>query len=237
MSGDPEMLWNVVDDQYRNANLVFQLKKDDSRTLETALHAVEAHQPRLAELGVSMHFAGSGYKSLVFAGLILDGQILSLMLSFLIVFVLLALMFRKISAGLIGTLPILLTAIVGFGVMGAFGIALSTTTALISSIAVGVGIDYAVHFLERYRKLAATANNRELAGRDTISHSGRAILFNALVVVAGFLVLLFSVFPPNRQLGGLVSLNMLTSFVFTISAMYVLLLMSGLWFQGKGVRP
>ena len=65
--------------------------------------------------------------------------------------------------------------------------------------------------------------NPEQAGLRTIQASGQAIFDNALVIIAGFLVLLFSVFPPNRTLGTLVSLNMLLSFVATITVMYVLL--------------
>jgi len=62
-------------------------------------------------------------------------------------------------------------------------------------------------------------------------HSGRAIIFNAIVVIAGFLVLLFSVFPPNRSLGALVSLNMFTSFLGTVTIMFLLLYLSNIFFK------
>ena len=52
--------------------------------------------------------------------------------------------------------------------------------------------------------------------------TGKAITFNAVVVISGFLVLLFSVFPPNRTLGALVSMNMFTSFLGTLSLMMIL---------------
>jgi len=58
-------------------------------------------------------------------------------------------------------------------------------------------------------------------------------LYNAIVVIAGFLVLLFSVFPPNRELGALVSLNMFTSFVGTLTIMLVLMNVSKLYFKNK----
>jgi predicted RND superfamily exporter protein len=64
-----------------------------------------------------------------------------------------------------------------------------------------------------------------------MQHSGRAIVFNAVVVIAGFLVLLFSVFPPNRALGSLVSLNMFTSFLGTVTIMYLLLFVSNIYFK------
>jgi len=85
--------------------------------------------------------------------------------------------------------------------MGLLNVPLSTTTALISSIAIGIGIDYAVHFIERYKIYAKETGDKQKTVELTMHHSGRAIIFNAIVVIAGFMVLLFSVFPPNRSLG------------------------------------
>ena len=62
-------------------------------------------------------------------------------------------------------------------------------------------------------------------------HAGRAILFNALVVIAGFMVLVFSVFPPNRNLGELVSLNMFTSFLGTLTIMFIILYIKNIYFK------
>lgn len=231
MSGDPDNLWKVVDYKYKKANLVFQLKSDDSKTLNSTIAAIKPFETEFKKLGVSVDYAGSGYKALVFTDLILEGQISSLILSLIIVVILLSLMFKKLLVGMIGSIPIILTAFIGFGAMGLLGIALSTTTALISSIAIGVGIDYSVHFLERYRMSAVETQDKKLTAELTMHHSGRAIIFNAAVVIAGFLVLLFSVFPPNRELGGLVSLNMFTSFVGTMTIMYLLLSLSNMYFK------
>ncbi len=231
MSGDPENLWKVVDYNYRKANLTFQLKSDNSITLNSAIAEIEQHLPELKKLGVTVNYAGSGYKGLVFTDLILEGQIKSLVMSLFIVVILLSLMFKKLSAGLIGAVPITITAIISFGVMGLLNIPLSTTTALLSSIAIGIGIDYAVHFIERYKIYAAETGDQAQTGRKTMQHSGRAIAFNALVVIAGFMVLVASVFPPNRALGALVSMNMFTSFAGTVTIMYLLLVGLNIYFK------
>ena len=131
----------------------------------------------------------------------------------------------------IGSVPIIITSLISFGIMGFLNIPLNTTTALLSSIAIGIGIDYAVHFIEQYRRNASKSDNMLLVAQQTMAHSGRAISFNAIVVIAGFLVLVFSVFPPNRELGALVSLNMFTSFIGTVTIMLVLLKMSNIYFK------
>jgi len=233
MSGDPDNLWKVVDYDYRRANLTFQLKSDNSKALKSAISVIEKYIPQFQKMGISVNYAGSGYKGLVFTDLILQGQIYSLLMSLVIVVVLLALMFKNIMAGLIGSVPIMITAVISFGVMGLLNIPLSTTTALLSSIAIGIGIDYAVHFIERYKIAASETEDKIVASEHAMSHSGRAILFNAVVVIAGFLVLIFSVFPPNRALGALVSMNMFTSFVGTVTIMFLLLYMSNIYFKNR----
>lgn len=231
MSGDPENLNKVVDYNYTKLNITFQLKSDNSKALNSAIDIIETYKDDFSKHGITMNYAGSGYKGLIFTDLILEGQIMSLILSLIIVILLLSLMFKNFKIGIIGAVPITITALISFGIMGFLDIPLNTTTALLSSIAIGIGIDYAVHFIEQYRLNAAKTEDKLLVAQKTMAHSGRAISYNAIVVIAGFMVLLFSVFPPNRELGALVSLNMFTSFVGTVTIMLVLLKISKVYFK------
>lgn len=236
MSGGSDRLWDVVSDDFKTANLQFQLKSDDSKELNATIAAIEKYKPDFKEIGVSLNFAGSGYKVLVFNDLILIGQIKSLAYSFIIVIILLSLMFRSLKIGLIGTIPIFITTLISFGVLGWLNIPLQTTTALISSIAIGIGIDYAVHFIDRYKINAQRLNSKEQTVTETMAHSGRAISFNAVVVILGFLVLTLSAFKPNISLGAIVSLNMLTSFIATVTVMFIVLYSGNLYFKNKTLK-
>ena len=229
MSGDPEKLLRVTNYDYTKANVTFQLKGDDSKTINAALAVIEKYRKDFQANGIKINYAGSGYKALVFTDLILQGQIYSILMSLAFVLILLSLMFKSIKAGLIGSLPIIITALISFGVMGWLNIPLSTTTALLSSIAIGIGIDYAIHFIENYKQNLKKTGNINEAIYITMAYTGKAISFNAIVVISGFLVLLFSVFPPNRILGALVSLNMFTSFIGTLSIMMILIYMTKLF--------
>ena len=236
MSGDPENLLKVINYDYNRTNLTFQLKGDDSKTIDEALTVIRQFEPRLNERGITLNYAGSGYKALVFSDLILQGQIKSLIISLLTVLVLLIIMFRSVKAGLIGSVPILITAILSFGIMGLLNIPLSTTTALLSSIAIGIGIDYAIHFLQYYRLNLQHSKLKVTAIYRTMNQTGKAIMFNAIVVISGFLVLTFSVFPPNRALGALVSLNMFTSLLGTLTIMMILVFSYNLFIKNKGTK-
>ncbi|RKY53298.1 MAG: hypothetical protein DRP93_06785, partial [Candidatus Neomarinimicrobiota bacterium] len=118
MSGDPENLNKVVDYNYEKLNVTFQLKKDDAKTINSVLDIIHSYEDNFNDLGISINYAGSGYKALVFANLILDGQIKSLLLSLLIIIVLISIMFKSIKVGLISSVPIILTALISFGIMG-----------------------------------------------------------------------------------------------------------------------
>lgn len=238
MSGDPENLNQVVNYYYDRTNVTFQLKGDDSKTINAALDVIRQFEDRFSEQGIEINYAGSGYKALVFTGLILEGQVMSIAISLMLVLIILSVMFRSIRAGLIGAVPITLTALISFGVMGLLGIPLSTTTALLSSIAIGIGIDYAIHFLQHYRMNLSGSTSQLQALYKTMGQTGKAILFNAIVVISGFLVLLFSVFPPNRTLGALVSMNMFTSLVGTLSVMMILIYITRVFLKtGKTQSP
>jgi uncharacterized protein len=231
MSADPDAMAQVVDYDYLRANITVQLRSDSTRTLEEIIRIADSYVDAFEELGIRLNYAGSGYRAFVFAQLILNGQIKSLAVSILIVITLLTIMFRSVKIGLIGSVPIVITAVANFGIMGILGVPLSISTALISSIAVGIGIDYAIHFIERYKDHMTRLSDRAAAASLTMFHSGRAILFNATVVTAGFAVLLFSVFPPNRQVGGLIALNMIVSFLGTVTVLFLLLYRGGVFMQ------
>ncbi len=223
MSGDPDDLNKVVDYDYRRANLQINLKNDDARLISSVIDKVESYQKDSSLSELEIDYAGSAYTNRVFARLILEGQIKSLVLSIIIVIILLAFLFKSFKAGLLGSLPIIITALVNFGIMGYLNIALNTTTALISSIAVGMGIDYSIHLLSKYKKYGKQSIDPKTAAENTMKSSGKAIIFNAFVVITGFLVLHFSSFPPNRELGYLVSLSLFNSFVLTLTLVVALI--------------
>jgi uncharacterized protein len=224
MSGDPETLNRVIDYDYRTANLTFQLKSDSSAVMQTVIDDIETYSEEFAKMGITIQFAGGGYKALVFADLLMEGQIASLALSFVIVALLLTLLFRSFLIGIVGTIPIAVTAVVNFGTMGLLGIPLSSATALISSIAIGIGVDYAIHLIEHYRIRRLEGYTIQDAAHETLIHTGRAILYNAAAVMGGFAVLLFSVFPPNRQVGGLIALNMAVSAAGTLTVLILVII-------------
>ena len=159
--------------------------------------------------GFRIGFAGNGYISNRFNELVVAGQVTSLVTSLGAVFLLSALMFRSWTAGLINVLPISLVMLFSFGLLGLLNIPLEVGKAFAASIVIGVGIDYTIHFLNKYRvNVRAGQTDPEQITVMTMTTSGKAIFFNALVVIGGFLVFLSSHFRPNFYLGAMMALNM-----------------------------
>lgn len=120
--------------------------------------------------------------------------------------------------------PIALTILANFGIMGWAGIPVNLVTALVSSIAVGIGIDYGIHIYNRFREGLSNGLTPEEAVHDTISNTGIAVTLNAISVAAGFIVMLASRFPPVRQFGTLIAVTMVVSAAGALSLLPVTLI-------------
>jgi hypothetical protein len=126
-----------------------------------------------------------------------------------VIFILLSIIFRSAIAGLLGIIPLSVSVLILFGLMGLTGVRLDIATALLSSVMIGVGVDYTIHFLWRYREERRQNRFPREAVITTITTTGRGIIFNALSVIVGFVVLIISSFTPIRFFGILVVVSIL----------------------------
>src|SRR5690606_1224130 len=125
--------------------------------------------------------------------------------------VIVSLLMRSVSLGLFSMIPLIFTVVVNFGIMGFAGLPLDAVTSMISSVAIGIGVDYAVHYISRYRWELERGQDSAVALRLTSRSAGRAIIYNALALVVGFLVLVFSHFRAIAVFGLLISAAMIVS--------------------------
>ena len=136
--------------------------------------------------------------------LVVRGQIISLAYASIIIFVIMSFVFRSLVGGILATLPMALSVLLIFGVLGNFGIPLNMTTSLLTCILVGVGVDYSVHFLWHLREHIREGDTLEDAIANTMKVSGKGILFNGISVIVGFSVLMYSVFMPLKAFSVLI---------------------------------
>ncbi|MBB5225683.1 RND family transporter [Treponema ruminis] len=180
---------------------------DTAAIIADAQAYAEKHFPK----GYKIDATGNGEMEYTMTKMVVDSQTTSILLSLAMVFIIISLSFKSPWAGIIGAIPLGLTILLNFMVMGYAGIALDLCTSIIASVAIGVGIDYTIHFMETYRTQRALTDDLEEVTKNTFKTSGRGILTNAIAVGLGFCVLLFSRFIILRYIGALVAVVMFTS--------------------------
>jgi len=231
VSGRPEQLDEVVDYNYRQTNVTFSIKTDHTKVLKKIVDQVKGFVNReFKGLTVSVNYAGSANNSYVWAGLLIDSQTKAIVLSKIGIFLLATILFRSFSAGLYVIVPVSFATLIIAGVAGFLQIPLDVSTALAAGVAIGVGVDYAVHFIFRYRQEFERLASAPEAIAATMRSVGKTIFFNAAVVTIGFLVLLASQFPPHVKMGWFVSAYMVIS---CIAALIVLPLLISFFNRGK----
>ncbi|MCD4819358.1 MAG: MMPL family transporter [Candidatus Cloacimonetes bacterium] len=210
MSGDAEDFEKMVDFPYEHAVITARMNTTSTAKLSQVVNKINnmtKDDPDILLIG------GFGLVLSDLAKLMVNGQFLSLSLAAIIVALLLMILFKSVAAGLISAIPLVLSVAILFGLMGFFGIELNVVTALLSSIMIGVGIDYTIHFLWRYRKERQNGLSAKDAVRKTLTTTGRGIIFNAFSVIIGFIALLFSSFLPVKFFGFLVVVSIFSCLI------------------------
>lgn len=201
MSGDPDDFSKLVDFSHEHAIVTARIKKTSTAVLSLVIKRIEKlvkGDPDLLLVG------GFGVVLNDLADAVVKGQFLSLSMSIVVVAILIMLLFRSFTAGVISALILVMSTVILFGLMGLFGIELNIATALLSSIMIGVGVDYTIHFLWRYREERHSGRDAVSAVKKTLTTTGRGITFNAFSVIIGFIALFFSAFLPVRFFGFLI---------------------------------
>ena len=190
---------------------------DTNAVLDIINEYIEVNFPK----NVRVMIGGGVTQEIAVTELILNSQIISILISVFMIFIIVSIANKSFTAGMISAVPLILAVLCNFTVMGFLGIRLNLGTALIASLTVCIGIDDAIHFLEFYKR--EFQNGVEGALRRTFLACGRAICTTAMSVGIGFAVLAFSKFKIIAEFGLLTALCMLSTTIVSLTIMPVLL--------------
>jgi predicted RND superfamily exporter protein len=205
---------------------------DTGRAIEEIRRFVKANFPA----SVNVTIGGSAMVESSLNRQVVQSQVISVILSLVLVFIIIAVSNRSLAGGLIGIVPLSISILINFAVMGFLGIKLNIGTSMIASLAVGIGIDYTIHYMEAFKRELAELGITDLARLDknplekrnflgkSFAVSGKAIIINAVSVGAGFAVLIFSRFNMLGDFGLLIALTMGTSALVSLTVIPALLL-------------
>jgi predicted RND superfamily exporter protein len=204
MSGDQGDFNQLMNLDNSRAHLLIRLSKPENHIINNVKDEIKktaANFPAEVTIG--------GYAVIMsdFADSIIKGQISSLLFAIITVFILLAIIFKSVRGGLTGTIPLAASILVLFGFMGVTGIALDAATALLSSIMIGVGVDFTIQYMWCFNSELRKGLSHEEATVKAMRIIGRSIIINAVSVMAGFSALIFSGFTSIRFFGYLVLIS------------------------------
>jgi uncharacterized protein len=160
---------------------------------------------------------GQGNRFLALNELIKSDQRRSTAWSLVIVFLITAFTFSSIKYGLFSLIPIVTGIMANYIFMMAFGIPFDMVTIAFSSVTVGVGIDDAIHFILRFRKVYKQyPGSVRSAVHETLVLTGRPITLTSVSIISGLMVLSFGSFIPIRYFGILVSVALFNTLMATL---------------------
>lgn len=217
MSGEPDDLDNFVDYNYKSANIWIQSKKGDNQEIEHIVNFVEDYIAKNPiPRGLTIGWAGLSYINIVWQKAMVGGMLKSLLGSFLMVLVLMIILFRSFIWGFLSMIPLSVTILFTYGLVGLMGKDYDMPTAILSSLTLGLSVDFAIHFIERFRLKYAIAGNFKEAVEDIFAEPARAITRNAIIIAVGFLPLLFAPLMPYRTVGIFLAAIMILSCTSTL---------------------
>lgn len=219
-SHKPEDLFHLVTPDYGKANIWLQLKSGDNKDMEAVVSAVArylANNP--PPVALSHQWAGLTYINVVWQDKMVTGMLYSFLGSFVVVFLMMTVLFRSPLWGILAMVPLSVTILCIYGIIGLVGKDYDMPVAVLSSLALGLAIDFAIHFLQRARAAVARTGSWRLAMADMFEEPARAISRNAIVIAVGFTPLLAAPLLPYRTVGVLLASIMAIS---GIATMYIL---------------
>jgi len=224
-SGEPGDFDSYVDYGYRKAAIQVFFKSEQSNELESIATRTQAHANSVFPNGVRVEIGGGVIPSLAVTEEMIKSKILNILQILGCVFIISALVFRSITAGILILTPLVATVFANFGFMGLFGIPLNIPTSLVSAMAVGVGADYAIYLSFRMREELRSHLPETEALRRAFLSAGKATIFVSTAVAGGFGVLLFSFgFNIHLWMGILIAFAMLVSSFSTLTVFATLIL-------------
>jgi len=223
-SHTPDDLWHFVTVDYDKANLWLQLKSGDNKDMEKVIEAVDVYfEDNAPPAPLTHQWAGLTYINTVWQNKMVWGMLQSLMGSFIIVFIMMAILFRSPLWGLVCMVPLSITIAVIYGIIGLVGKDYDMPVAVLSALTLGMAVDFAIHFLERARSTHAATGSWKASASVMFGEPARAISRNVLVIAIGFLPLLAAPLVPYKTVGIFLCAIMALSGIVTLLILPALL--------------
>ena len=233
----PRHLDNVVDFSLQQANVILQLKSWDAGVMEQVMARTTAYlaqHPLPAAAAVKP--AGIAYFNMVWDYEVLWGMLQSFLWGLALVLILLVIETRSFLWGVVSFLPLLFTIALIYGVVGLVGKDFDMPVAVLSTLSLGMAIDFAIHFVGRFQQRVREHPGLKDALIWTVARPGKGIFLNAILFALGFAVMGFADLTPYITVGILMAAIMMLSSVMSVIYLPALIQLLSRALLKEGVR-
>ncbi len=201
-SHKPDDLWHLITPDHRKANIWVQLKSGDNKDMEQVVRTVnDFMQMNPAPAALKAQWGGLTYLNIVWQDKMVWGMLKSFLSSFVVVFIMMTVLFRSPLWGILAMVPLTVTIALIYGIIGIVGKDYDMPVAVLSSLTLGLAIDFAIHFIERVRMVYRRTGSWEKAIAEMFEEPARAISRNVIVIAVGFTPLLAAPLVPYNTVG------------------------------------
>ncbi|MEN8177737.1 MAG: MMPL family transporter [Pseudomonadota bacterium] len=220
-SGDPTDFQEEVDYDYQLANVRARLDDGRYSVEKVVIEAAQQYiDTQFNAPGIKAHLSGRVNVDYHWIKRLGESHAGSIAISLLLVWLMATLSFRSAVAGTIALLPVVLTILMIYAVMGFSGIWLSIGTSMFAAISIGLGVDFSIHTIERLQTLLRDMRlSMDEAILKLYPSTGRALLFNFAALALGFGVLTTSKVVVLHEFGMLVAVAIATSFISSMTVL------------------
>ncbi|MDH3547593.1 MAG: MMPL family transporter, partial [Gammaproteobacteria bacterium] len=226
----PQDLWHMVTPDFSSTAIWLQLRSGDNQDMTRVMAALDSYidrNPSPAEIDV--RWAGKTYINVVWQDAMVSGMLKSLAGAFVVVFLMMVLLFRSPRLGLLAMVPLTITIVGVYGIIGWIGKDYDMPIAVLSSLTLGLSVDFAIHFIERTRTLLRNSGSFATAAEQIFEEPARAIARNAIVIAIGFTPLFFTPLVPYITVGAFMAAIMALSGVATLVLLPALMSWASPW--------
>lgn len=251
MSAKPADLDNVIDYQAAKANIWVQLKTWDAQAMRDVIAAVNGYK-KANPMPMDLKPAGTAYFNLVWSEEVLWDMIKGFIIALIVVFVILRFNFHSFRWAFVGYIPLVFTITLIYGVIGFMGKDFDMPIAVLSTLSLGMAVDFAIHFISRFKQQLKESSglgvqspeklktlNSELitdALLWTAARPGKGIMRNAVLFASAFSVMLFAPLTPYITVGAFIVSMMLLSAVMTMLYLPALIMLTKGWLFKGGLK-
>ncbi len=203
MSSSPDELDNLVDYNFKKANIWVQLKSGDNKDVASVVKDVDEYiKSNPPPQGIKIQWSGLPYLNIIWQKLMVVGMLKATVGSWWAILILLIIQFRSFWWGLVAMLPLGLSVLFSYGLIGLRGKEYDMPIAVCSTLALGLGVDFAIHFVQRFRNKFMEKGELQSTMDWTMGgEPALAIFRNAMVVGIGFFPMVFATLTPYVTVG------------------------------------